>query len=333
MTETMKHLAVRTLLLSSALAAGCADEQTPFNEIDRLRILAIQADPPWVAPQQSTELSALAVVPRAAAEMMGTETPTISYAWEWCPFRGGQEVDYECALSEAQLEQIILEESGFEVDIDYLLGRGPTAEFDYAFPAGVLQDACEGLLGRDVPSFIEVPSCEGDGLDVSIELTVTAGDETLRGITDVKLLFGEGELNINPEIVGLAAIDPAAPGQPIALTEDGPNPLKRDTLYTLVANVPMSASQPYVRVPPDMPMQPEQTREDIIITWFYEGGDMDFTRTSFFAGESAFEDALANEYATPRKVDWEPDRAYLYLVVRDGRDGIEWLERRVTLVE
>ncbi len=59
-----------------ALSHGCSDDFAPYSSLDRLRILAMQAEPPTPLPGETAALSALTFAPAG-------EVPAVH--WTWCP--------------------------------------------------------------------------------------------------------------------------------------------------------------------------------------------------------------------------------------------------------
>lgn len=86
----MRALRVLPLLL----AAGCGAEFTPRSVLFDLRVLAIDADPLEVGPDDSVTLDAYRYVP--PGQEILTET------WTFCPFSVGSSVGYACAIPQCE---------------------------------------------------------------------------------------------------------------------------------------------------------------------------------------------------------------------------------------
>jgi hypothetical protein len=90
-----------------------------------------------------------------------------------------------------------------------------------------------------------------------------------------------------------------------------------------------SASEPYTSV--DDLGRVLGTRERLVLTWFVEGGETLYERTSFIDGVIPLDEAARNEWTLPSRADYAGDTAGLWVVVRDERGGVGWLQAGVTL--
>ena len=72
--------------------------------------------------------------------------------------------------------------------------------------------------------------------------------------------------------------------------------------------------------------------EQLAITWFTQRGETEFSRTGYIDGEVTLEEAELNDWQTPERRDFPDETMKLYFVIRDGRGGIDWLEREVRFV-
>ena len=320
---------------------GCADDDTEYNFIDRLRVLGISGDPPWLEPGESTTLSALTIPqPR-------TDT-RIEYVWEWCPLNLGPQTGYACAFTEEELQAVIDEQLGpdmFEVP-SFLIGTSTSAaniEYTYDLPPEFVRGICDFFQNQELPALVEPPDCT-NGYPLTIISTVrqierttnqegpadSPGPTRIRAIKTINLLFEEdAERNNNPHLGELFVIDPRDQSrQRVAL--DGSTTLDRDITYTLEVELDESESESYLYTPPDSDV-PELRREALTLTWFIEAGSTDSQRTGFIEGVSTLEQARSNEWTTPREPDYGDNTARVFIVIRDGRLGTSWIERSFTL--
>jgi hypothetical protein len=310
-------------LLPLALATACDMEFTPYEEIDRFRVLAVSADDPWLGPGQSTTLRSLLANPAGVP---------VRQQWSWCPFVAGSDTGYACAITRDQLQAAIDQAVGPGVVTvpPFELGEGPTATFRYDLPALFFQQACEALKRAELPDFVEVPRCD-ERFTIAIRVVVTPeGGAPIAAKKDLSLVYADGELNTNPRIDGLVAFDPDAPEVAIPLTASATVTLRRDVEYRLVLEIDRAEAQVYERVPLDG-SPPQRVPESLVFSWFIDGGSLENRRTGFIDGEVAFDDARRNAWRTPRKVDRPDSRSTLRVVARDGRDGISWITRTVRL--
>src|ERR1044071_6099377 len=108
------------LLLGAALAAAgggaCTQDFPPFNRLDSLRVLAIQAEPAAPLTGETTTLTPLIFTPGDPAE--------VKYRWSWCPAPGPAEQAYKCLIDNA--DQLSAALGGAPLP-SFDLGDGPTA--------------------------------------------------------------------------------------------------------------------------------------------------------------------------------------------------------------
>jgi hypothetical protein len=74
--------------MAAALLALVACSPSGFNTptlLNKVRILAIQADPPQPALGASTTLSALVYQPPPSADAGTAGASVTGYSWSWCP--------------------------------------------------------------------------------------------------------------------------------------------------------------------------------------------------------------------------------------------------------
>ncbi len=145
--RTVERLGIVLLLaatMPSWLLGGCLSDFDPPSKLDRLRILAIRAEPPEIAPFQSTTLDALVWVPGDGDDgpVWGTDLAEVTYSWRACflasaSFQGAGMVaggptscfDVDRAYT---MEELAGLESPDSLDLESValdLGHGPTATF------------------------------------------------------------------------------------------------------------------------------------------------------------------------------------------------------------
>lgn len=334
------------LLLVALTAAGgvlgnfaCGSDFTPYNEIDRLRILAVSADHPWLtdtatAGPTSTVLSAL------VAHAPGTSTAAARFEWSWCPVRAGSTAQgevgaYECAFGPRQLSEVLGETPDPNAPDEFELGTSATAELSYPLPASQVRSFCEQIQGVELPAFIGVPNCDG-GFPISVRLIVRQVDQTVTAIKEVRLTYDpDVTLNLNPHILKLTATSTAHEGE-LLIGEAGPTLLQRNVDYDLQAEFSDADAESYTKTDP-VTGEDELVRENLVLTWFIEGGEMDSTRRSWLPNEDASAVARlkagSNTWTTPKQVDFSPDETRLHVVIRDGREGTTFISRRITFKE
>lgn len=327
---------------------ACTDDDFPvYEEIEGLRVLAIQADPPAIAPGESTTLRALVFDD-------GGDLDDVEYTWSWCPFREPAEAGAECAVTEQQLA----DEFGLP-DVSYELGEAETAELTHTVPVALLEAVCGGADEDEAEQAGELGfliDCD-QGFPVSVELIATRDDTTIRSIKEVRLLFDDSAPpETNPRIDGIThswvptGVDRDACADAIAgdicgienvedfdprdldpIEGDGSTELRLGESYVLFADVPEDATEVFIKPPEGFDEEPEEKRENLTISWFVSSGSLDEETSGFTDGVTELENIRDNIWDLPKRGDEEESEAWLYLVIRDERGGTGWLERRVVL--
>lgn len=165
--RTVGALGILTLALSA-----CDSDLPPYHRLDRLRILAIAADPPWAGPGDTVEISALVSAPGPAP---------VELRWRWCP------VDVGAASKEACPEPL-----------------------SAPWPASDLGAEMQALLTLPGRAHIEarctaVPDgCPDGQLVVFVQLEAMTPNDRLVGVREVVVDL-EGRSHANPEIEDVEA--------------------------------------------------------------------------------------------------------------------------------
>lgn len=84
-----------------AIVAGCGNDLPAANFIEKLRVLAVQAEPPEVMPGQTTALDVLAVEP-LVPQLDGGSPSALTYLWLACNIPPGTSEQLPCGLSMGQ---------------------------------------------------------------------------------------------------------------------------------------------------------------------------------------------------------------------------------------
>lgn len=306
------------VLLMGFLSAACGPEFDPYSTVKDLRVMAIRADQPSLAPSGVVTFDALV--------FEDSEVP-LSYSWSWCPLSAGAADAYECAISEEDFRGFA-DQAGFTIP-PYDLGNTPQVTFAYPDPPELIAFLCEEISGEDLPDFFSAPDCSR-GLDVLIRLDVSDGTQTLSAVRTLELLVNDQvPANNNPELVGLT-VELTDNGFFVPLEADGePITLERDKRYILSAAVFESSSESFVSF-----VEGEgesQQDERLILSWFVGGGSLDKERTGFIPGEVSLAEADTNVWKTPTVEDFGDSLVKVFVVLRDGRGGVDWIENTVRL--
>jgi hypothetical protein len=289
-------------------SVGCDEEFDPQTLIVELRILGIAAEPADLAPGESTTLRVLAV---------GNGEEPIEYAWEWCPFTDGPNAGYTCP---DPAEYGIPEELAGVFD----LGDQSTALLLFPGDPETLRQTCESLLdvADRLPDFVELPDCE-NGLEITVRLTVRAGDVEKIAIKRVFFWFetpDESERNHNPSIATLAVDqEVVAPDDLVTVRLGGTVAIEIDVVADSVETfVPRSDDE---AAPRD---------EEILFSWFSSAGEWERTHSFSDEGNVTLREAGENVLTMP---DDGVTDVKLFVVIRDGRGGADWVEQLLTAPE
>jgi hypothetical protein len=306
--------ALAALCLPLTLTPGCGDDFAPYSELDRLRVLAIQAEPASPLPGETALLSALTFVP-------GGEPA--AYRWTWCPTTAPAGSSYTCPLDQATAAQLFAPYLDPALGLPSLdLGSAATAAFTNPFSAPGLAALCAtGVAGGAYAQSFE---CEG-GFPVTVVLDVGTATATLRAGFVLRLPVGTPpEINHNP-MPGTLALDGTVLGDP-------PQPVRVAPGQTvdLAADIPPSAAE--LRSIPAFEGDPGQRLERLTASWFADEGRIETDRTSYIDGETSLAETGQNRWTAPDTADWPADGAVQFaIVLRDDRGGVGWLLRRIVL--
>ncbi len=312
---------------------ACGEDLTTFSEVVPLRILAVGADKPWLAPGDSAELSAL----------IATDEPP-TYEWSWCPFAAGSDQGFECAVSRELLQAQLDEQlgDGLVVIPPYELGTSTTATFNFSFVDNLSpqfrQGFFDGLCGAfsmgEVPSFVSLPDCSNGTYPITVRMVVTTSEEVEVAIKELELAFEEraiNNLNQNPRIDDAFWALSLDPTRTSSLSAEGETMLQYNTESEPTLDIPEDVAESFTFINID---EVEETRlENLVVTWLSDAGELEFTRTSFLENEIPFERTRRNVWTSPKEVDYPEATANLYFVLRDGRGGTTWQTRQVRFKE
>ena len=362
-------------VLIAGLFAGCAGEMLESPEtVSKLRILAVRAEPPDLAPGETVTLDALVVDPRhdRCTEPVGAGSgapadctapavvgsPTLY--WELCLFDEGANNLYRCGTIPDLPSEISRRD----------LGTGATASIAYnaIVPApSFIEQACSQLASADLPDFVELPSCRR-GLPVTIRLTAIAAGADLAGRTTDQFCLDEpadceiakksltlllpdkvGERNSNPRIEALSngetELEPGVAIVPVCGDDSVPGEEDYDhhdpRVVPLVATVTVgegsgSSAELFNPEPTQVDAAPAPKREALDISWFSTFGGL---RGSTYWGEGVTtDDEITLNQLEFKQHMKEFDLTALpagpvriFAVIRDGRGGVDFLERELSI--
>jgi hypothetical protein len=332
------------LFLSLLFATGaCDDGVSSASRLRRLRLLAVQAEPPNPAFGTTTRLRPLVYVPPGES---------VTYAWSWCPVPTRSEDGYLCPVDQAVVDQMAVL-AGLAGIPPLFLGTTESIAFTNPFPAALLASLCAGdsattglFLGRasdgqDRPVY----DCATATLPVQIMLTIR-GSVTDTGVVSLRLPIDDTTPgNANPTITGVSVLSP----EPVrTLDETGGVAVPRDQKITLRVGVEQTQAEVYLdrQIGPDDEYVRDSTGEFVLgprteslaVFWYAEGGGFAQRRTGWNARDLdshgqplALAAATQNEWTTPKTDDYAATSSLVLVIVQDSRGGVAWTRAAATL--
>jgi hypothetical protein len=297
------------LALALALCSACSNDFSPYSKLDRLRVLAVRAEPPTPLPGQDCELTALTFSP---------DNEPVSHRWSFCPLSALAKDDYRCPFPEAAAQQV------FGISPAYDLGTGDEARFTNDFPIEALSGYCAS--GIDTTGFTQAVECN-PGFPVTLVLEVATGTDALRAGFTVRLPASTPpELNSNPTLTSmLLAEQELSAGTTVVTTE-------ADAVLDWTANLAADAIE--TRTIPTSEGGGGRRLERLTFSWFSDAGSLDQDRTVYIDGETTLEQATRNRWTAPSASQWPASgTVHLSVVARDDRGGVGWLTRAISLVQ
>lgn len=303
---------VYALLMGLALAWSAACSPIDFEEpweVQKLRVLAVVAEPPELGPGETTEIRAFSASPR--------EDATFSWRWEVCLLTGGPETSFACEpTGDAELD-------------GWLASLGEGAEGDLftlenPLPAEVLDAFCDELRAQ------RAELCTL-GLPVTLRATVTeeATGETLITTRRMVLLRSDvaerEDRNVNPSLRELTFGEIDLEHNVVV---EVPLP-ERGEWIDLELEIPDDAAQMYAD-----PDSGEERMEELRVSWFVSGGELERGQTFFRASVTdGFAELKANRWRSHGdRLMTEGERLRIWAVIRDNRGGVAILERSLRWV-
>jgi hypothetical protein len=328
------------------LACSSSDFNTP-TRLNKVRILAIQADPPQPALGASTTLRALVYQPPPSADGADAAVSVTGYSWSWCPLPMSPTNPSQCPidpLDEAAANQLF---AGLGItDAPPLdLGMGETATFTNAFPAALLANVCANGVGA-VPAGADVGAhaatgsisfkCTNTGFPITVVLVAHTSAGDLPAVFNVYLPTNDSIApNLNPVVNGIKISDRE-------LDQAGTQEVLRNSNVPIVLDMPESSAESL-----PLPLDPNHPFEQLDISWYAECGDFGGNglggRRTGYSGNpndpiSTFPLAVQNTWNIPKLEGYAPAYARITVVVRDnqggtGRGGVAWTSGVVHLVD
>ncbi len=312
----MKHYKYLGLFLGSILSISCDSDFRSYNDVEGFRVLALAAKHPQLLPGDSTQIEALV-------------TEDAVYQWSWCPFPGPAETGYPCEISQERLQAFADEIPGPRVEIpSFDLGSDQSATLVHSISPDFFLSVCDLFLDESIPDAYNLPSCEG-AFEVQLTLVATlSSGESIRSVTTLDLLLEEEAIpNQNPSLGLVQSRGPDGTLQELASGQA--NTMVRGQEYEILIDIDQNSSESYTEIG-----ETEEKRENLTLTWFYQGGEMDRDLSAYIPGQAtlSLETLGTNTWQPPTVEDHPESNALLHFVIRDNRGGTSWLSREIELV-
>jgi hypothetical protein len=310
----MRALAVAVLI------AGCGSDLPSASFIDKLRVLAVRAEPPEVAPGAPTRLGRLAVEPPvpSATDDAGALAP-LSTLWLACGLPSGVSVPLPCGVGpDAPGFQVI----GSDAEVSYTpdgssLGSDGTGEVLLTVVVADTPGGAAGCLAGVGQSGLPA---EPDRCVIALKrLTVSDPARVL------------APPNANPSLTSFTVEDSGGAPEPLADAS-----MSYASASYAVAGKAMTLAT--TRADGAAEIKPDGTYEALSISWFSDGGKIDGGRSALDPpGCSSQADCAKKPPVSGASTSWDPPGAKpqptaapdgtvrFWAVVRDDRGGVNWL--------
>jgi hypothetical protein len=312
----MKRLLVT--VAAAALWAGCSNDLPAASFIDKLRVLAVRAQPPEVAPGNATTLTPLVAEPRVPQLDGGAPSP-LTAVWLACPLPSGALTVEPCR--DPGTTSIIGTEmtATYTPDANILGGAASTQILITVAVADT--DAGAGACLSDIAS--------NDGRPTNPDHCVVA----LKRL----VVSNAVERNENPDLADLTITNPDGFVQTLDKDHTGiwvPAPGEDKAEWKLAANRSADAAQ----------KKPDGTYEALTVSWFTTAGHLDGGRSLYLPDgcnePSSCADKLPElgadtSWFAPTDAEAAPfvdatGAIDFWAVIRDDRGGVHW--RKGTLI-
>jgi hypothetical protein len=323
-------------ILPSLLALGCTAPLPAASFVDKLRVLAVRAEPPELAPGETAALDLLAVAPRVAQDDAGAPRK-LDVAWLACALPPGAATIAPCAAaSPTSLPPSCRDAPHAPV---CLVALAPTAS--YAAPA----DALGGAASAEVILTVAVADDDAGALGCLANVAANGGvqSDTDHCVIAIKRLQlsdparRQAAANANPALADFTLTSPAMLSQP--LDGDGAAwvyaPGRDKAAWDLVANRASDAAQ----------QKSDGTFEQLTVSWYTTAGAIDGD-LSYYLPSSCSAPGQCPTLAPELGADttWFAPTAgeaagvvgadgvvQFWAVLRDDRGGVGWRSGAATL--
>lgn len=294
-------------LLALTMSGACSDKEAvvlqPASFVDKLRVLAIKAEPPEAAPGEIISLTALVADPLENRRNTG-------HLWVMCDPSVEGELGNACAQQDT-LRSFDLEALPEGVNIFPLF-------FNFAFyraPWGILDQLEEEERRRGMTATVLLVAWEGGSQEQLQDPSILKQ----LAIKRIRIADPQEAPNRNP-VLEAVTIN----GQPFGETDE-PR-VKAGGTITLSASSTEDSVEVFERVLPDGTVV-EQSEQNVF-SWYTRGGR--FTQGLEYSSRTESGAPIGLEL--PELGTQPDDRLHIWVVLRDARGGTDWARRTLQLV-
>jgi hypothetical protein len=316
----------RLVLVAALLAGGCSSDLAAASFIDKLRVLAVRAEPPEIDPGQTAALDLLAVEPVVHQLDGGGVASPLTAVWLACPLPSGTLTVAPCGVGEGAPAPEIL---GGDLTASYtapanLLAGQPSTE---VLITVAVADTAAGAMAcvADIANNNGLPT-DPDHCVVSLKRVVVS-DPAQRTVA----------VNANPTLASFYATTPS--GFAETLDDDG-------GVWQYAPGEDLAAwDVAALRAGDAAQMKADGTYESLTVSWFTTAGHLDGGRSIYLppgcddpaaCADQLPEDGADTTWFAPTQaqaagfVDGN-GLVRLWAVIRDDRGGVGWREGSLAL--
>lgn len=344
---------VRAFLVTLVALGGCGGDLPVASFVEKLRVLAVQAEPPEVAPGETTQLDVLAVQPPVPMLDGGPPSPT-TYLWLACRIAPGASEQLPCGLQADQRVTQTLPPDCKDEPSAPLCYLGTDRRASYTPDAGA--------LGDDGTGQVLITTVVADTPEGAIGCLLAAAENDARPQDPDHCVLSLKRLRVSAKDRLLPDGKPAVPNQNPRLVDFGYTPPTGDGVSLFEAQgfdpAPEQDAKAGVvvarRTPESAELEPAYDDEgaftgyqyeQLTVSWFVTAGSLSSSRALFRPADPACPTQLDCPMTPPDELattKWTPPTAgeadrfttdgtvHFYAVVRDDRGGVSWVEGSLT---
>lgn len=303
------------LLLVGLAASACSETWDPPSLVNKVRLLGIRAEPPYIPASGPTTLDALAAGQTAGA--------TLCYSWAFCPFAWSKDGAFACIDPLVQVDLGSAATATVTPDIVMASLAQAPAVFKKLGMAQPGASASGSSTAKDMPEFyilLKVATADASGgscpTDSAKALAQPCADSSncLLGFKRLAWGISPDKVNANPTIHGLNLDGVPWPADLTPTAAAGDRYDLKPSLDLADKEVTGTSVDPKLG----------NEKETLLMSWFTTAGVYDKERT--------LDSAPGNVLELPSLGAGQAERLVtVWLVLRDGRNGEDWTTRQLLI--